>query len=124
MILEGADVTFNTAEYPELSSALVEMDLPVTMELIEIMEYLDVGEIDRLNVDTQNKIKAIYEYALKQGRPLDVITALNCQIGHTQQAVVDRLYQYIRLNSEIETTAENLGGLLKQKQAYENSHNT
>lgn len=124
MILEGADISFIESDYPVMADMLSDMNLPITLDMIDIMGYLGLNTSERADSDTQGKIKAIYEYAVTQGNPLEVITAINCKIGYTDQSTVDRLYQYTRLNSEIDRTASNLGNLLKQKDTYENSNNT
>jgi len=122
-MLEGADIQIMT-EYPTIAETLADMNLPVTMEVVSIMEYLGLTESEKASVETQEKIKHIYEYALTQGDPSEIIRGINCKVGYTQQPIVDRLYQYIRLNREIDATAGNLNNLLKQRNNYENSNNT
>jgi hypothetical protein len=122
MILEGADISFIEEENPGLAESFASVDLPITIELIEIMNYLDIK--DKADVEALEKVKYIYEYAKTQGDPATIIKDINCRIGFTSQRPIDRIYQYARLNSEIDTTARNLNGLLRQKSEYENNDNT
>jgi hypothetical protein len=80
--------------------------------------YLLADELVMTNIDqaSEEKLRAVYEWASKRGNAIDVIrdikTKINMEIdGH----ILDKLFTYVRLEKEIERTSSTLGSLMRHK---------
>lgn len=122
-ILSQADNIETISEAsPHLTEMLNDMGLPQTMELYNLMEYLDITKDNYFDEATRKKVSALYEWGVKQGNPLSAIQGLNARMGvRWDVPAIDKLYSYVKLDKEIGQTVTNLQGLIKQKNSYEDS---
>ncbi len=84
-------------------------------EIHNLYEYFNLDQDDWLDNDKMSKIKMILEWSREQGDMMFVIRDLDLRIGSTDNKV-EKFYQYIKLNSEIDKTVGQLNQQIQLQQ--------